>query len=67
MGYGYSPIVGTDLDTGYGQAFLALYMEIIEKGTDPIHKVLTHIRDHPDDPCLVHCTGSNALWIPLQG
>lgn len=31
-------------------------MEIIEKGTDSVHKVLTHIRDHPDEPCLIHCT-----------
>jgi len=37
-------------------AFLALYTEIIEKGTDPVQKVLTHIRDHPDEPCLIHCT-----------
>lgn len=38
------------------EAFLSLYMEIIDKGTDSVHKVLTHIRDHPDEPCLVHCT-----------
>ncbi|KAF9791222.1 protein-tyrosine phosphatase-like protein [Thelephora terrestris] len=38
------------------EAFLSLYMEIIEKGSDSVHKILTHIRDHPDEPCLVHCT-----------
>jgi len=37
-------------------AFLSLYMEIVEKGTDPVHKVMIHARDHPDEPCLIHCT-----------
>ena len=38
-------------------------MEIVEKGTDSVHKVLTHIRDHPDEPCLIHCTGMNTPTI----
>ena len=49
------------------QAFLTLYMEIMEKGTDSVHKILTHIRDHPDEPCLIHCTGLNTLLIHPRG
>ena len=55
-----------DPDTGFWQAFLTLYMEIVEKGTDPVHKVMTHARDHPDEPCLIHCTGMNSLSIYYQ-
>ena len=56
--------VSGDPDADFYQAFLSLYMEIIEKGSDSIHKILAHIRDHPDEPCLVHCTGSSASQIP---
>ena len=62
-----SPIAGRDVDTGRLQAFLTLYMEIMEKGTDSVHKILTHIRDHPDEPCLIHCTGLNTLLIHHEG
>ena len=67
-GYKYSlSILRRDLNTGYWQAFLNLYMEIVEKGTDPVQKVLVHIRDHPDEPCLIHCTGMKLsgfiIWI----
>ena len=40
-------------------------MEIVEKGTDSVHKILTHIRDHPDEPCLIHCTGMNTVDLLL--
>ena len=38
-------------------------MEIMEKGTDSVNKILTHMRDHPDEPCLIHCTGTYARSI----
>lgn len=41
-------------------------MEIMEKGVDSVNKVLTHIRDHPDEPCLIHCTGLNTIDPLLQ-
>lgn len=63
----HSPILAMDFDTYYSQAFLTLYMEIIEKGADPIQKILIHIRDHPDEPCLIHCTGLSPPQISLHG
>lgn len=56
----YDPVslarrVGSFRDNALG-AFLSLYMEIMERGTDAVQKILTHIRDHPDEPCLIHCT-----------
>ncbi|KIK70730.1 hypothetical protein GYMLUDRAFT_51940 [Collybiopsis luxurians FD-317 M1] len=37
-------------------AFLTLYQEILETAAEAFRKVFLHLRDHPDRPCLVHCT-----------
>ncbi|TFK55095.1 hypothetical protein OE88DRAFT_1694392 [Heliocybe sulcata] len=37
-------------------AFAALYTGIFESGGPAYEKVLLHLRDHPEEPCLVHCT-----------
>lgn len=36
-------------------------MEIIDQGGEALNKVLVYLRDKPEDPCLIHCTGS---WAP---
>lgn len=46
------------------QAFIILYMEIIDQGGEALEKILVHLRDKPEDPCLIHCTGSSALSFP---
>ncbi|KAF9076016.1 protein-tyrosine phosphatase-like protein [Rhodocollybia butyracea] len=38
------------------EAFLSLYEEILETGKDAFKTVFLHLRDHPEEPCLVHCT-----------
>jgi len=43
-------------ETGESEAFLALYSEILERGGGAVETVFLHLRDHPDEPCLLHCT-----------
>ncbi|KAJ4485861.1 protein-tyrosine phosphatase-like protein [Lentinula aciculospora] len=38
------------------QAFLGTYEEILDTATEAFRTVFVHLRDHPDEPCLVHCT-----------
>ncbi|KAH9848933.1 protein-tyrosine phosphatase-like protein [Lenzites betulinus] len=38
-------------------AFMRTYTQILECGTSALEKVLLHLRDHADVPCLIHCTG----------
>ncbi|KAJ3981200.1 protein-tyrosine phosphatase-like protein [Lentinula detonsa] len=38
------------------QAFLTTYEEILDTATEAFRTVFVHLRDHPDQPCLVHCT-----------
>ncbi|KAJ3754018.1 protein-tyrosine phosphatase-like protein [Lentinula raphanica] len=37
-------------------AFLTTYGEILDTATEAFRTVFIHLRDHPDQPCLVHCT-----------
>ncbi|KAI0636371.1 protein-tyrosine phosphatase-like protein [Trametes polyzona] len=37
-------------------AFLRSYSKILDCGTPALEQVLLHLRDHPDVPCLIHCT-----------
>ncbi|KAI0690921.1 protein-tyrosine phosphatase-like protein [Cerioporus squamosus] len=39
------------------EAFIGLYTGILKEGGSALEKVLLHLRDSPDAPCLVHCTG----------
>ncbi|KAJ3895566.1 protein-tyrosine phosphatase-like protein [Lentinula edodes] len=38
------------------QAFLNTYEEILDTATEAFRTVFIHLRDHPDQPCLIHCT-----------
>ncbi|KDQ61027.1 hypothetical protein JAAARDRAFT_32025 [Jaapia argillacea MUCL 33604] len=56
------------------EAFIMLYTEILHTGGPAFEKVLIHIRDYPEDPCLVHCTAGKdrtgvfaALVLKLLG
>ncbi|KAJ7125423.1 protein-tyrosine phosphatase-like protein [Mycena epipterygia] len=42
---------GNELET-----FVTLYHEILEMGGPAFEKVLRHMLDRPDEPCLIHCT-----------
>lgn len=42
--------------TNESETFLKLYTEILEHGGPAMEAVLAHLRDHPDEPCLLHCT-----------
>ncbi|KZT26412.1 hypothetical protein NEOLEDRAFT_1132467 [Neolentinus lepideus HHB14362 ss-1] len=60
--------------TGELTAFVALYTGIFESGGPAFEKVLLHLRDHPDEPCLIHCTAGKdrtgvfaALLLKLLG
>lgn len=44
-------------ETDAAQAFAKLYEGILDLAGPAFAKVLHHIRDNPDEPCLVHCTG----------
>ncbi|KAI0351571.1 hypothetical protein OH77DRAFT_930996 [Trametes cingulata] len=37
-------------------AFLKAYRRVLESGSASLEQVLVHLRDHPDEPCLIHCT-----------
>jgi len=37
-------------------AFDGIYTEILQYGTIPYRTILHHLRDRPDEPCLIHCT-----------
>lgn len=39
------------------QAFMELYSQILDNGGPAFEPILQHIRDHPDEGCLFHCTG----------
>ncbi|KAH8701820.1 protein-tyrosine phosphatase-like protein [Talaromyces proteolyticus] len=39
------------------EGFVAAYSEILRDGTDAYKTIFEHVRDHPDKPFLVHCTG----------
>jgi len=43
-------------ETDITDAFLKLYVEILENGHEAIEKILVHLRDKPEQPCLIHCT-----------
>ncbi|KAI0363248.1 hypothetical protein BV20DRAFT_958658 [Pilatotrama ljubarskyi] len=36
--------------------FLTIYRHVLEHGNSSLEQVLIHLRDHPDQPCLIHCT-----------
>ncbi|KAH9910789.1 protein-tyrosine phosphatase-like protein [Epithele typhae] len=37
-------------------AFVKLYTHILDTAGGALEKILVHMRDNPDEPCLVHCT-----------
>lgn len=37
-----------------------MYEVILEQGAPAFETVLRHVKDHPDEPCVVHCTGGFA-------
>ncbi|KAE9400593.1 hypothetical protein BT96DRAFT_919426 [Gymnopus androsaceus JB14] len=43
-------------ETNELEAFLVTYQEILETAGETFRKVFTHLRDYPDQTCLVHCT-----------
>ncbi|KAH9841651.1 protein-tyrosine phosphatase-like protein [Rhodofomes roseus] len=43
-------------ETSEAEAFLTLYSEILRSGGTAVETVFLHLRDHPDEPCLLHCT-----------
>ncbi|KZT09151.1 uncharacterized protein LAESUDRAFT_540086 [Laetiporus sulphureus 93-53] len=42
--------------TSESEAFLKLYIQILLSGGPAFEVILTHLRDAPDVPCLLHCT-----------
>ncbi|KAF8832122.1 hypothetical protein HHX47_DHR1001228 [Lentinula edodes] len=48
------------------QAFLNTYEEILDTATEAFRTVFIHLRDHPDQPCLIHCTGKEEQFITLS-
>lgn len=60
--------------TDESEAFLQLYTTILNHSGPAIETILRHIRDHPDQPCLIHCTAGKdrtgvfaALILKLLG
>ncbi|THH27248.1 hypothetical protein EUX98_g6935 [Antrodiella citrinella] len=56
------------------EAFRMLYKGNFESGGPAYGTILRHIRDHPDEPCLIHCTAGKdrtgifaALYLSLLG
>ncbi|KPI37822.1 Tyrosine-protein phosphatase [Cyphellophora attinorum] len=54
--------------------FLNMYMDLLSTHRDAYRSVLEHVRDHPDDPFLFHCTAGKdrtgvlaALLLSLAG
>ncbi|KAI0748774.1 protein-tyrosine phosphatase-like protein [Daedaleopsis nitida] len=45
-----------DFSEDEAQAFLRMNTYILKSGGPAVQKLLVHLRDHPDEPCLVHCT-----------
>ncbi|KZT73554.1 hypothetical protein DAEQUDRAFT_721612 [Daedalea quercina L-15889] len=43
-------------ETNEAEAFLTLYDQILRSGGRAVETVFLHLRDHPDEPCLLHCT-----------
>jgi protein tyrosine/serine phosphatase len=39
------------------EGFVAAYAEILRDGADAYRKIFEHVRDRPQDPLLIHCTG----------
>jgi protein tyrosine/serine phosphatase len=53
---------------------MVLYQEILEHGGAAFDAIFRHLRDHPDQPCLIHCTAGKdrtgiavALFLMLLG
>ncbi|KAI0934933.1 hypothetical protein AcV5_006617 [Taiwanofungus camphoratus] len=42
--------------TSEAEAFLKLYGQILQTGGPALETVLVHLRDHPNEACLIHCT-----------
>ncbi|KAJ7286863.1 protein-tyrosine phosphatase-like protein [Mycena rebaudengoi] len=56
------------------QTFVRLYQEILDLGGPAFEKVLRHMLDRPEEPCLIHCTAGKdrtglftALLLMLLG
>jgi len=54
--------------------FVTLYTEILENGAGAFENIFTHLKNKPDEPCLVHCTAGKdraglftALFLLLLG
>jgi len=63
-----------NFETDEVSAFNQSYVEILKDGGDAFGAVLRHMRDHPDEPCLVHCSAGKdrtgvftAVWLNLLG
>ena len=39
------------------QAFAKLYIHILKTGSAALEQILVRLRDHANEPCLIHCTG----------
>ncbi len=56
------------------EGFRRAYTDILENAPPSYRRVLTHIRDHPDEACVIHCTAGKdrtgvlaALILSLAG
>lgn len=48
------------------KAFATLYSSILIKGAPAFETILKHFRDKPDEPCLVHCTGTSLHPVQIK-
>ncbi|KAA1469502.1 hypothetical protein DENSPDRAFT_835137 [Dentipellis sp. KUC8613] len=46
-----------DFSANTAQAFAKLYDGILDHGGPAFGTIFRHIKDRPDEPCLIHCTG----------
>ncbi|KIY51470.1 hypothetical protein FISHEDRAFT_70702 [Fistulina hepatica ATCC 64428] len=46
-----------EFDTDELNAFLSMYLEMLEDGTPTYGTLVRHVMEYPNSPCLVHCTG----------
>ncbi|CDO70337.1 hypothetical protein BN946_scf184843.g26 [Trametes cinnabarina] len=45
-----------DFEANELDAFLQAYARILQSNASSLERVLRHLRDRPDEPCIIHCT-----------
>ncbi|KAK7695400.1 hypothetical protein QCA50_000036 [Cerrena zonata] len=60
--------------SGKTEAFMELYSQILDNGGVAFGQILRHVRDKPDEPCIMHCTAGKdrtgviaAILLKLAG